>query len=214
MKIHQFLPLLALAANFSATTVPATSKPQKNIVHTAPLKTVVAKEEAAEDEIIPWTTQRRLAWDDFLCAPQKQGDAVASTSTSLGISYQVRNGVLSYNITCNFSKKKSWGLLKTDYILAHEQGHFDITELYARKLYQALSNYQLNPETFKKDIADIYGRIVQEKEAMQEAYDSETDHSRRKRIQYEWFDKIDAMMAEAEAFAAYPASLQPASAKP
>ena len=208
MKFRHLLPLFALTANFSATTVTAPSKPHKNVVHKTPATPVAVKEEAAEDEIIPWATERRLAWNDFLCAPQKQGDAVASTSTSLGISYQVRNGVLAYNITCNFSKKKSWGLLKTDYILSHEQAHFDITELHARKLYQALSNYNFNPETFRKDIAAIYERIVKEKEEMQEAYDGETDHSRRKRIQYDWFEKIDGLMAETEAFAAYPTSLQ------
>ncbi len=201
MKGLSFLPLLALTVNFSATPVPAEPKPHLNVAMETAKKSI-----PVEDEIIPWRTERKLLWDDFLCAPQKQGDAVASTSTSLGISYQVKNGVLSYNITCNFSKKKSWGLLRTDYILAHEQVHFDITELHARKLYQALYNYQFNPETFKKDIAAIYERIVKEKEDMQEAYDSETDHSRRKRLQYDWFEKIDSLMADTEAFAAYPTS--------
>jgi hypothetical protein len=56
---------------------------------------------------------------------------VALTSTALGIAYKVSHGELTYEITCSFSKDKSWGLLKTPYILAHEQGHFDITEIYA-----------------------------------------------------------------------------------
>lgn len=198
MKILHLLPLLALTANFSATTIPA-KPPIVAKVLVAPVTKPLP-----EEEIIPWKPERKLGWDDFLCSPQKQGDAVASTSTSLGISYQVRNGELTYTITCNFSKKKSWGLLKTDYILAHEQVHFDITELHARKLYQALSNYELNPDTFKKDIAAIYERIVKEKEDMQEAYDSETDHSRRKQIQYQWFDKIQTMLDETAPYANYP----------
>ena len=199
MKLHHLIPLLALTANFSASTLPA--KP-----HVA-VKTIIAtakKPVSLDEETITWKPERRLGWDDFLCTPQKQGDAVASTSTSLGISYQVRNGELTYTITCNFSKKKSWGLLRTDYILAHEQGHFDITELHARKLYQALSEYQLNPDTFKKDIATIYERIVKEKEDMQEAYDLETDHSRNKRVQYNWFDKIQTQLDETAPFATYP----------
>jgi hypothetical protein len=67
-----------------------------------------------------------------------------------------------------------------------------------------LHNYAFNAETFKKDIAAIYERIVAEKEAMQQAYDSETDHSRKRRAQYDWLDKIDGMLAETEPFAAYP----------
>lgn len=199
MKTVHLLPLLVLTINFSGTTAPAmpmsvTVAPVVETISLAPV----------EEGTLPWQPERRLVWDDFLCTPQKQGDAVASTSTSLGISYQVKNGKLAYAITCHFSKKKSWGLLKTDYILAHEQAHFDITELHARKLYQALHNYSFNPETFKKDIATIYEEVVQQKESMQEAYDSETDHSRRRRTQYDWLDRIDNLLNETEVFAAYP----------
>ncbi|HYO20905.1 MAG TPA: DUF922 domain-containing protein [Flavisolibacter sp.] len=199
MKIVHLLPLLILTINFSGSPAPA--KPVAlAAARTGMLKKVIDN----EDEMIPWRTQRKLSWEDFHSTPQKQGDAVASTSTSLGISYQVKNGELAYTITCNFSKKKSWGLLKTEYILAHEQAHFDITELHARKLYEALYHYEFNPETFKKDIAAIYERIVKEKEEMQEAYDSETDHSRKRRIQYDWLDRIDTMLAETEPFSSYP----------
>jgi len=199
MKIFHLLPLLILTINYSGTPAPAkvqayvaaSSGTPKNMVNN-------------EDEMIPWRNQRKLSWDDFLSSPQKQGEAVASTSTSLGISYQVKNGELTYTITCNFSKKKSWGLLKTDYILAHEQAHFDITELHARKLYEALYNYEFNPDTFKKDIASIYEKIVAQKEEMQQAYDRETDHSRRKITQNNWLEKIDSMLWDTEPFAAYP----------
>lgn len=200
MKIVHLLPFLTLTANYSGAPAPDVPQAQASVVIGAAPKTNFTSEE----ETIPWQPERKLCWEDFLCSPQKQGDAVASTSTSLGVSYQVKNGELTYSISCHFSKKKSWGLLRTEYILAHEQAHFDITELHARKLYRALYNYQFNPETFKKDIAAIYEQIVREKEEMQEAYDSETDHSRRRRIQYDWLEKIDNMMAETEMFSAYP----------
>jgi hypothetical protein len=199
MKLFHLLPLLMLTINYSGSPVPP--RPQADAAASIG---VAEKIENNEDETIPWRLQRKLSWQDFLSEPQKQGDAVASTSTSLGISYQVKNSELTYTITCNFSKKKSWGLLKTEYILAHEQAHFDITELHARKMYEALHNYEFNPETFKKDIAAIYEKIVAEKEAMQQAYDTETDHSRKRRAQYDWLEKIDIMLAETEPFAVYP----------
>jgi predicted secreted Zn-dependent protease len=99
---------------------------------------------------------------------------------------------------------KSWGLMKTDYILAHEQGHFDITEIFARKLNEALQNYEFNKKTFRKDINDIYQAIVKQKEEYQKMYDGETDHSRNKKIQYEWLEKIQELLAVTENFAAYP----------
>jgi hypothetical protein len=156
------------------------------------------------EEAIPWIADRRLAWDDFLCSPERNTDAVASTSTSLGISYKVEGNVFTYHISCDFSKYRSWGLLKTDYILAHEQGHFDITEIFARKLHKALEEYVFNPKTFKRDISTIYQTIVKEKEALQEIYDGETDHSRKRKVQMEWLIKIDELLQATEPYIDYP----------
>lgn len=158
-----------------------------------------------EDEyMLPWTGHRKLTWDDFQCVPVRNTEAVALTSTSLGISYRVKNNQFIYDITCAFSKEHSWGLLKTPYILAHEQGHFDITEIYARKLHHELQHYRFNEKTFKKDINEIYQRIVQEKEAFQAQYDRETDHSRKKARQEEWEVRIEALLADTAPYQNYP----------
>lgn len=158
----------------------------------------------ADDEYIPWVPDYRLTWDDFLCEPKRNTDAVASTSTALGIAYQIKNGKFTYQITCKFSKVKSWGLVKTPYILAHEQGHFDITEIFARKLHQALNSYQLNRNTFQKDINTIYELVVEAKEAFQAAYDGQTDHSRNRSKQAEWLARIDLLLEATQPYAAYP----------
>ena len=160
------------------------------------------KEETTET--IPWSARRMLSWDDFQGTPRRNTDAVASTSTSLGIAYQLRNGDLTYEVTCTFSKPKSWGASRTPYILAHEQAHFDITELFARKLNQRLQEYNFNKRTYKQDLNAIYQGVVAEKEAMQQAYDGETDHSRRRRIQYEWLDRIERMLQDSDSYATYP----------
>ena len=145
-----------------------------------------------------------LTWDDFKSAPRENTDAVASTSTTLGLQYMLKNGKLDYQITCNFSKKRSWGLVKTPYILAHEQAHFDITELFARKLHQQLQAYTPNRRTFQKDINTIYENVLKSKEAFQQLYDGETDHSRKKVRQEEWLVRIDDLLFETERLANYP----------
>jgi len=199
MSHLHFLFLLFFALNFSASPAPGTG------VSAATVKSINLPSSREEDaEFIPWMDERRLTWEDFLSEPRKHSDAVASTSTSLGIAYQVAQGALEYKITCNFSKTKSWGLLKTDYILAHEQGHFDITEIFARKLYQEMQQYAFNRKTYKRDINELYQSIVKEKEAMQAAYDGESDHSRNRKLQYEWLAKIDQLLIETASYAAYP----------
>jgi hypothetical protein len=195
MKLFHLFAIAALLLSFSGrpdfkrTTIVAATKDS-----TARMET----------EMIPWAGDKRLIWDDFLCEPKSGTDAVASTSTSLGIAYQLTNGELTYHITCYFNKEKSWGLLKTDYILAHEQGHFDITEIFARRLNEALQNYQFNKRTFKKDIGQIYQGIVSEKEEYQKTYDAETDHSRNRKVQYDWLEKIDSLLAETQPYSNYP----------
>lgn len=207
MNMNNLFYLSSLMLALTSFTVLNTTTSDKNTssIHNTVVggsKAGFIKEEDAEN--IPWAARRILSWEDFQSAPQLGTEAVASTSTSLGLSYQLRSGVLTYEITCNFSKPKSWGSLKTDYILAHEQGHFDITEIHARKLYKALADLQFNRHTYKEDINAIYQQIVKEKEEMQETYDQESDHSRNHKVQSEWFTKIDNMLTDTEAYATYP----------
>src|SRR6476661_2480741 len=199
MSYHHLLYIIILALNFSGKPAPGITATKKS-----PKIEKSINPRGENEEFIPWTFSRRLEWEDFLCAPKNNSDAVASTSTSLGIAYQVEDGQLTYSISCNFSKHKSWGLLKTEYILAHEQGHFDITEIFARKLYKALSEYQFNRRTYRRDVNEIYKAIVEEKENMQAQYDGESDHSRNRRIQYDWLQKIDQMLDETAPYANYP----------
>jgi Bacterial protein of unknown function (DUF922) len=198
MSLHHLIYMSFLLVNFSGIP-PVTKKEPVVIINTIPLN-----ERIENDEFIPWLDQRKLAWEDFYAEPKRNSEAVASTSTSLGISYQLEDGVLVYQITCNFSKQKSWGLLKTDYILAHEQGHFDITEIAARRLHGAILQYEFNEDTYKQDINSIYRIIVKDKENMQAEYDHITDHSRNRRIQREWQEKIKMMLEETSSWALYP----------
>jgi hypothetical protein len=198
-NLFPYLTALLVILNFSGMPKPEVKESGTAAVATKP---VHALDETSES--IPWNTERRLTWSDFNGDAVHNSEAVASTSTSLGLSYKVEDGVLSYQITCTFSKPKSWGLLKTPYILAHEQGHFDITEIYARKLHQALSEYQVNPKSYKRDINAIYNSIAEQKEEAQESYDGQSDHSRNKLIQQQWAEHIQQMLKETEPYAAYP----------
>lgn len=198
MNLFHLFSLSLIALGFSAQ--PVVLQPNAK-----PEKIVAAPTVNEEDqEFIPWNDTKRLTWEDFQCEPKRGTDAVASTSTSLGIAYQMQGGTLTYHITCNFSKVKSWGLMKTDYILAHEQGHFDITEIFARKLNEALMNYEFNRRTFKRDINEIYQNIVRQKEEYQKMYDGESDHSRNRRTQYDWLVKIQQLLDETGPYASYP----------
>ncbi|TCJ14491.1 DUF922 domain-containing protein [Flaviaesturariibacter flavus] len=195
------LAFAALGAAFAPARTEPASKESTPMIAAAAYTPAVREE---NEEIIPWSVRRIVGWEDFQSAPVRGTEAVASTSTSLGLSYKIQDGELAYEISCNFSKSKSWGLMRNDYILAHEQGHFDITELSARRLHEALASYTYNRRTYKQDLTRIYNSIVQVKEQMQEQYDHETNHSRNRAVQAEWLDRIEKMLDDSQQWANYP----------
>src|SRR5262245_28782263 len=107
------------------------------------------------EELLNWNTGKRLGWNDYKSKPDTRSEAAASTATYLGINYSISGSSFSYKITCSFSKNKSWGRYKTDYILSHEQGHFDITEIFARKLNKKISEYKFDWANYKTDLQKI-----------------------------------------------------------
>lgn len=155
------------------------------------------------DELIKWSAGRKLTWQDYLAEPDRRSDAAASTSTQVGFEYHIRNNQPTYGITCKFSKTKSWGRYKNDYILSHEQAHFDIAEIFTRKFVKALREYSFDRNTYRNDLRKIYSDTMKEKERYQQQYDSETNYSRNKEKQGEWLKKVDKMLEEYKEYADY-----------
>jgi hypothetical protein len=166
------------------------------------LSTLLAAQNKKE-ELLKWSADRKLTWDDYKAKPNPASDAAATTTTHLAIEYNIKGGHFNYQITSMFSKTNSWGLHKTDYILSHEQGHFDIAEIYARKLHQRMSEYKFNRKTYSKDLKKIYNDIIEEKSEMQELYDKETNHSINRKKQAEWLLKIEEMLDETAEYEDY-----------
>lgn len=156
-----------------------------------------------EEDLLEWSATRRLNWSDYKARPNPNSDAVATTTTVLAVEYNFNNNQFGYTIKSRFSKTRSWGSHKTDYILSHEQGHFDIAEVFARKLHKNLSEYKFNKKTYQKDLKKIYEDITEEKEEAQNDYDKETRHSINKEKQAEWLKKISVMLEEYADWADY-----------
>ena len=53
-------------------------------------------------------------------------------------------------------------------------------------------------------IDSVINSVVKEKEAFQLMYDGQTDHSRNKKVQQEWLDKIQQLLTETEPYSDYP----------
>jgi hypothetical protein len=156
-----------------------------------------------KEDMVSWSPSLKLTWDDYKGRPDPSSDAAASTTTYLAIEYHIRENDFSFNISCQFSRERSWGLHKTPYILSHEQGHFDIAEIFARKLNIEMSNYRFNKKTFQKDLSEIYNRVMKEKEDFQDRYDNETNHSIKRDRQAQWLNVIEQLLVDTKAAADY-----------
>ena len=153
---------------------------------------------------IAWSTARPLVWSDFKGAPDGSNVNAALTSSKIvfGYNYNSRDG-FGWHIQCLFDKSRSWVRVKNDFILAHEQGHFDITEMYARKLQKQLKGYSFNKDKAQKEVPAIYQAIMKEQVDTQNRYDAETDHSRIKDKQLAWLEKIKKGLDELKEYADY-----------
>lgn len=164
---------------------------------------LLAKTQSASDDLLAWHAEKRLTWADYKATPDEQSDAAASTASVLTISYNISSEGFTYKIECKFSRTKSWVLHRSDYILAHEQGHFDIAEIFARKLNKKMGEYKFHKKTWQKDLDKIYQDIIMEKEKMQNDYDRETNHSINKEKQAEWLKRIRQLLDENKSFSGY-----------
>ena len=153
--------------------------------------------------MIDWKADRKLTWKDFEAKPQTQTDNAALTSSNINFQFGYGSSGFKYSITCRFDKSRSWVKIKTDHILAHEQGHFDIAEIHARKLKKALSEYKYNEATVSAEINKIYQGMMQQHHEMQSLYDQQTDHSRNNEKQAEWSKKIADALSSSVAYADY-----------
>lgn len=155
------------------------------------------------NNLIDWNASRRLSWQDFKGPVDPESKNAALTSSSINIEFGYDESGLEYSIKCSFNKQKSWVRIKNDEVLAHEQGHFDLAELHARKLHKAMKAYKFNASTVSNDVNRIYDSLMTAHHEAQNLYDQETDYSRNKVKQEEWQKKIADELKGLQAFASY-----------
>jgi len=91
------------------------------------------------------------------------------------------------------------------YTLAHEQLHFDISELYARKILTALREVEVegdDPVRVRFDLEErlfrVRAELLSELGGMQDRYDRDCGHGKKKRNQKNWQKKIAKKLQKAE----------------
>jgi uncharacterized protein YbgA (DUF1722 family) len=109
--------------------------------------------------------------------------------TSTGITYTVayQSNITHFYVRAFFVRPNSWRkTMASEAVLKHEQGHFNITEIYARQLRRALQNFKHGHKNLAAAVNEIADEIIKEKNAFQKQYDAETHFGTDKEEQLCW----------------------------
>ena len=155
----------------------------------------------AQDKIF-WTENRKLVWSDFL-SQSKPNTSQAAATTYCGISYLLNSSTKKFTdkqvrIESFFIPSKSWAHPehKTDNVLMHEQSHFDIAELFARRFRKIINDKTLDTKSLQK----YYEKIYDDYKDYQQDYETATNHGRIRDKQFEYSQKIDREIEELSDF--------------
>ncbi|TBN13843.1 DUF922 domain-containing protein [Hyunsoonleella pacifica] len=145
-----------------------------------------------DEPVMSWHDNYRLVWNDFKAKPKYTINAVAITASGITFGFSIResdNRVISFSteVHAHFYPEQSWYKPESvnDHVLGHEQLHFDITELFARKFRKRISLLKTTNDVAKR-LREIHKNINKELAAFQNKYDTETDFSRNIEIQLSW----------------------------
>ncbi|MFT4061472.1 MAG: hypothetical protein QM642_03835 [Edaphocola sp.] len=163
----------------------------------------------ANPNLIRYNPNRPLSITDFKGAPDSNNKALAMTYSGIQLSFGVEsddeNASGSIEIGAGFDPAKSWmkPLGRNNYVLGHEQLHFDITVLKMFELITLLKATKFNLENFESTIKACKEKYDTETTDLQNQYDTETAHGLNKQQQAEWAKRIKSALVAARSQAGY-----------
>lgn len=154
-----------------------------------------------KNDTIIWKQDSLLKAEDFKGKVKNNGPLGLS---AVGIFlYPVESGgELKFRVEALFVKSKSYIVKTSDYVLKHEQIHFDICELFARKMRQRIAEKDFTKvKKVKEELDKIYIKTFKEYLKEQDKYDGDTEHGLNSIKQKLWDADIAARLKELEAYA-------------
>ena len=158
------------------------------------------------NDVIVWNKDVKLTWNDFKgkISNDKTYESVniynenevnaARSRIAIGLNFQCKNGKANHIVTAEFEKNNSWydPKYKSDDVLSHEQLHFDIAEVFARKLRSKLSS--MKNACDRPSVVAVFQTNDREFDEFAIQYDIETSHGTNKKKQIEWVNKIQSLL--------------------
>jgi len=151
---------------------------------------------------------RKIAWSEFKPVLQRPSgeneDAQIDTQTQQPSRVRVKREQGQFrlgSITMRLAviHNNSWVVAdqKNDALLAHEQGHFDITGLVAGDLVKALGVLRTSTHySLQREVSRLFTAYDGWAKDLSEQYDQETNHGRNVEKQSDWQSRIEACIQQ------------------
>lgn len=153
-----------------------------------------------------WESGRPLQWSDY--KGECKSDA-AATCTNIYMETSVdKEGYIFFSVKAVFIPEMSYvspTSSRSEELLRHERLHFDLTEVYARRLKYRLAQFQHTRN--KQDVREAeywYTTIVDEWRKAQATYDLESEHSQNEIFQKSWEARIKNELEKSKQYANKP----------
>lgn len=148
-----------------------------------------------------WDVSHPLTWDDFRGRMRSGAGDNTAAETSCGIAIETNlvtdRGVAKVYVFNTFDKQQSWvreGYDRAE-VLKHEQTHWDICELYTRKMQACFDAAHITGVNLHQLVGDIYDQVTNEYLAQQQRYELETEHGTVPEAQERWSAMITRQLA-------------------
>jgi len=159
----------------------------------------------AHTQPIAWNKDRLLTWEDFKAKPTGKMFEAAKSTFEIKFKYQgaykENELVFEFEVNPVFLPEDSWYNHEraTNELLNHEQLHFDITELFARKMRKRLRGAAYSQDNYDSEIKALYKKTITELNNYRSVYNSETFFGAKPDKQQIWNDKVATALQELSA---------------
>jgi hypothetical protein len=150
-----------------------------------------SQESCIKQDSIIWSNNYRLKWSDFAGSVDASSNWMAGCAASIYVKGFRDNGLPNFSVSNSFIRGDAWTKDTTSLImLRHEQLHFDIAEVYARKIRKAVDSLRRkNVKTVEAYSMEIQ-KLLRMRNETDNLYDEQTAHGVNGNAQSNWSQKI------------------------
>lgn len=166
------------------------------------------QDDMATRDAFAWAATRPLSWRDFSATAPAGGDEGALTAYSVFYGVRCTGEAFDFLAVAGFLPHDSWvkpdvvaDRTKGDRMLRHEQTHFDLTEVFVRRLRKSFADLYQPCRRTNPELDALVSQYLQAEKAEQQRYDTETRHGLVAPAQVSWDQQVAGELTELAAYA-------------